>query len=248
MNYVVGDIGNTLTKISILNQRFLIKKSFYFQTQKLNKKKYLNNLSKKIGKNSLNSKVLFSSVVPNIYKKIRSELIKKKFKVFEMKDLKLKKIIKIKINNFRQLGSDRIANAIACYKNKNTLIIDFGTATTFDIIKNNIYVGGVIAPGINLSIINLNKHTASLPLINLKNKQKSYGKNTKDALNAGILWGYEGLINNIIRRIIKKTKKKYKIILTGGYSKLLKNFIRNKSFIDTNITIKGIAITYKKLL
>ena len=109
-------------------------------------------------------------------------------------------------------------------------------------------MGGVIAPGINLSIINLNKHTASLPLINLKNKQKSYGKNTKDALNAGILWGYEGLINNIIRRIIKKTKKKYKIILTGGYSKLLKNFIRNKSFIDTNITIKGIAITYKKLL
>ena len=68
-------------------------------------------------------------------------------------------------------------------------------------------MGGVIAPGINLSIINLNKHTASLPLINLKNKQKSYGKNTKDALNAGILWGYEGLINNIINKIIIKKQK-----------------------------------------
>ena len=82
------------------------------------------------------------------------------------------------------------------------IIIDFGTATTFDIIsKNGKYNGGVIAPGVKSSIINLNKSTASLPVFELKIKAKSYGKNTKDALNAGFLWGYQGLINNIVKKI-----------------------------------------------
>ena len=65
---------------------------------------------------------------------------------------------------------------------------------------------------------NLSQSTALLPMFNLKNKQKSYGKNTKDALNAGFIWGYEGLINNIINKITLKWKMNYKIILTGGYA------------------------------
>ena len=84
------------------------------------------------------------------------------------------------------------------------MILDFGTATTFDVIKNEVYEGGVIAPGVKLSIMNLNKNTALLPLINLKKNQKSYGKNTKEALNAGFVWGYEGLINNIINKITSR--------------------------------------------
>ena len=116
------------------------------------------------------------------------------------------------------------------------------------IIKNGKYDGGVIAPGIELSIINLNKFTALLPLLNLNNKQKSYGKNTNEALNAGFLWGYEGLVNNIINKIIIKSKKSYKIILTGGYAKLFKKFIKKKTTIDQNITIKGIAKVFRKLL
>ena len=74
---------------------------------------------------------------------------------------------------------------------------DFGTATTFDIVKNGVYEGGVIAPGIKLSIKNLSQSTALLPMFDLKNNQKNYGKNT-DALNAGFIWGYDGLINNVL--------------------------------------------------
>jgi type III pantothenate kinase len=84
--------------------------------------------------------------------------------------------------------------------------------------------------------------------LNLSNRQKNYGKNTKEALNAGFLWGYEGLVNNIINKITNISKKKYKIILTGGYAKLFKKFIKNKSVIDQNITIKGIAKIFKGLL
>ena len=127
-------------------------------------------------------------------------------------------MIKINVKNLSQLGSDRIVNSIEGKKFKNCLIIDFGTATTFDIIKNGTYEGGVIAPGVKSSIQNLSQSTALLPLFNLKNKQRTYGKNTKDALNAGFIWGYEGLINNIINKITLKWKINYKIILTGGYA------------------------------
>lgn len=248
MNYIVGDIGNTCTKISILNHKFKIKKSYNIDTIKLLKKKNADKFFKKILVKNTNRKILFSSVVPNIYRLIKKYLKKKKFRLFEVKDLKIKKILKVNIKNFNQLGSDRIANTLGAYKNKNCLIIDFGTATTFDIIVNGIYEGGVIAPGVNLSITNLNKFTSLLPMFNLTNSQKNYGKNTKEALNAGFLWGYEGLVNNIINKITNLSKNKYKIILTGGYARLFKKFIKKKTYIDQNITIKGIAKIFKDLL
>jgi len=248
MNYLVGDIGNTSLKISILNNKFGIKKSYNINTNKLYQKNNLKKFFNKFLNKDLNKKVLFSSVVPKVYKMVKIHLKIKNFKSFEIKDLKIKKILKINIKNFNQLGSDRIVNAIGIKNHKNCIVIDFGTATTFDILKEGIYDGGVIAPGVDLSIQNLNKFTALLPLLNLNNKQKNYGKNTKEALNAGFLWGYEGLVNNIINKIIIKSKKNYKIILTGGYAKMFKKFIKKNTIIDQNITIKGIAKVFKELL
>ena len=160
-------------------------------------------------------------------------------------------MIKIKVDKYNQLGSDRIANAIGAYSlyEKNCLIVDFGTATTFDIVrKPGIYEGGVIAPGVKLSILNLNRFTASLPIFDLKANQKTFGKNTKDALNAGFLWGYQGLINNIVKKIKTSFNCSFKIILTGGYSKTFSKFINNNSTIEPNITIKGIMHIYKNLI
>ena len=160
-------------------------------------------------------------------------------------------MIKIKIDKYKQLGSDRIANAIGAYSlyKKNCLIIDFGTATTFDIMrKPGIYEGGVIAPGVKLSILNLSHFTAALPVFVLKANQKTFGKNTKDALNAGFLWGYQGLVNNIIKKIKTSFNCSFKIILTGGYSKIFSKFINNNSTIEPNITIKGIMHIYKNLI
>jgi type III pantothenate kinase len=160
-------------------------------------------------------------------------------------------LIKIKIDKYNQLGSDRIANAIGAYSlyKKNCLIVDFGTATTIDIVrKPGIYEGGVIAPGVKLSILNLNRFTALLPIFNLKVSKKTFGKNTEDALNAGFLWGYQGLINNIIKKIKTSFNCSFKIILTGGYSKTFSKFINNNSTIEPNITIKGIMYIYKNLI
>ena len=248
MNYIVGDIGNTSTRICLLNQKFSIVKSVIFDTKKLFEKRNFRNILKKFLKKNLNSKFLFSSVVPSGLKEIKKNLKGSKYKVIEIKSLNIKKIIKINIKKINQLGSDRIVNAIAGKEYKNCLILDFGTATTFDIIKNGVYEGGVIAPGVKLSIMNLSNSTALLPMFALKNSQKNYGKNTKDALNAGFIWGYEGLINNIINKITSKWKMKYKLILTGGYANFFKKIIKKKAIVDQNITIKGIAKVYKELI
>ena len=248
MNYLVGDIGNTLTKLSILDGKFKIKKLYTIETKKIFENSFHKTVLKTINIKKISKNVLFSSVVPKVFRIVKKKLQKKKYKVYEIKDLKIRKILKIKIKNYNQLGSDRISNAIGSLKYRNCLIIDFGTATTFDVIKNGIYVGGIISPGINQSIINLNKSTALLPLLNLKDTQKSYGKNTQEALNAGFVWGYEGLINNIIKKISTKAKIRFKIILTGGYAKLFKRYIRSSTVIDNNITIKGIAKIFKELI
>lgn len=248
MKYIIGDIGNTSTKICILNKNFVTLKSFIFETNKVYKKKFLNKLFKSFLDKKINPKILFSSVVPLALKEIKKIFKNTKYKIIEIKDLNLKKIIKINVKNSNELGSDRIANAIGASKFKNCLILDFGTATTFDIIKEGVYEGGVIAPGVKLSMMNLSSSTALLPIFNLNNNQKSYGKNTKEALNAGFIWGYEGLINNIIKRITSKWKMKYKIILTGGYAKFFKKIIKRKTVVDQNITIKGISKVYKELI
>ena len=248
MKFLIGDIGNTFTKICILNSKFKILRSYNFETNKMYRGTFLKMISSKKINKDLNPVFLFSSVVPKVFKNIRKKLKLSKYKVLELKNVNLNKVIKINVKNKKQLGSDRIANAVGVKKFKNCLVLDFGTATTFDVIKNGIYEGGVIAPGVNLSINNLSKATALLPLISLSSNQKNYGKNTKEALNAGFVWGYEGLITNIINKITSKNKIKFKIVLTGGYAIFFKKIVKKKIIVDQDITVKGIAKVYKELL
>ncbi len=247
MNYIIGDIGNTSTRICLLNKSKILK-SVVFNTKKIFLRGFIKKIIKKFLIKNLRKEILFSCVVPKALKNIKKSLKKTNYDVLEIKKFNLKKLIKINLKNLKQLGSDRIVNSIEGKRFKNCLIIDFGTATTFDIVKNGIYEGGVIAPGIKSSIKNLSQTTALLPMFDLRNKQTSYGKNTKDALNAGFIWGYDGLINNIIYKITKNWKMNYKIILTGGYANLFKKIIKRKTIVDQNITIKGVSKVYQEFL
>ena len=247
MYYIIGDIGNTSTRICLFNKSKILR-SVVFDTKKIVNKSYIKKVIKRVSKKNLKSKILFSSVVPAAFKEIKKILNKINFKVLEIKSLNLEKLIKINLKDINQLGSDRIVNSIEGKKYKNCLIVDFGTATTFDIVRDKIYEGGVIAPGVKLSIKNLSQSTALLPSFKLKNIQKSYGKNTIDALNAGFIWGYDGLINNIIDKITVNWKTSYKIVLTGGYAHLFKKIIKRKTIVDQNITIKGVSKVYRELL
>ena len=238
---LVGDIGNTETKICLVNTKNKIVKKITLPSKNisnlmLNKKfKLFNLFNKKI------IKCLFCSVVPKTFQFIRS-YIKKKYKIkcFELKDLKLNRLIEIKVNK-KQIGSDRLANAIGISDNKNNyIILDFGTATTFDAIIKNVYYGGVIAPGVKLSLNTLINKASLIPELNLKKVDKVIGLNTISAVRSGFFWGYGGLIENILNLIKKETKKSFKIIMTGGFSYLFKRSIKLKVTIDEDITIKGL--------
>tara|TARA_Y100000590_G_C15569114_1_gene957856 strand:- start:27 stop:803 length:777 start_codon:yes stop_codon:yes gene_type:complete len=251
MNVLIGDIGNTVTKICLAEIKSLkLKKVIYFNSSNITSKNFLKKHFKKIFKNKSIIKIaLFSSVVPK-YQFIFKKFLKKvyKIKLREIKEKKINKIVKINIKNKNQIGSDRIANAVGAYKKykTNCIILDFGTATTFDVVtKSGVYNGGVIAPGVNLSIKSLSSSADQIPVFSIKKQKKVIGKNTIEALYSGFYWGYSGLINNIILKIEKETKKKYKIIFTGGYADLFKTSIIRPFTIDKNITIKGIIEIYK---
>ena len=171
-----------------------------------------------------------------------------KYKVLELKNLNLNKVIKINVKNKKQLGSDRIANAIGAKKFKNCLVLDFGTATTFDVLVSNTYIGGIIAPGVKLSLNTLSNKATLIPKIELKKINKVIGKNTISAVRSGFFWGYAGLIDNIIDLIKKETKKSFKVILTGGFSDLFKNSIKTKVIQNKDITINGLIKISKLIL
>jgi len=252
MNVLIGDIGNTITKICLIGfKNHKIKKIIYFNSNFISSKNYLKKNLKKIMKNKTISKVaLFSSVVPK-YQIILKKFMKKFYKIRlkEIKEKNIKKIVKINIKNRHQVGSDRIANAVGAYKKykSNCIVLDFGTATTFDIVtKDGIYNGGIIAPGVDLSLKSLASSADQLPFFSIKKQKKIIGKNTIEALRSGFYWGYSGLINNIILKIEKETKKKFKIIFTGGYADLFKTSIQKPFKVDKNITIRGIIEIYKE--
>lgn len=244
---IVGDIGNSDTKVCILKNKKIFKKIIF--PTKLLTKSYFNNKIKFIKKHKITSS-LFCSVVPKKFEIIKDVLNRRySIKTYELKKIDLKDIIKIKVN-LKQIGSDRLANSISVSKlNSNYIIIDFGTATTFDVIIKNNYYGGIIAPGINLSIKSLESNASLIPYFTLQKVKKVIGKNTLSALRSGFFWGYTGLINNIIKLIKIETKKNFKIIATGGYSHLFKSSLDYKVSIDKDITIKGlIKIINKKNL
>ena len=235
---IVGDIGNTEVKICFFYNG--LKKKYLFKTDSLNKKiirKKFNFLRKKIYfKNAI-----ISSVVPKTFTQIK-KIFYNLYKVncVELKKLNLTRLINIKVNK-KEIGSDRLANAIGVMsKNRNFIVVDFGTATTFDVIKKNNYLGGVIAPGVTLSLDNLIKKASLIPNIELHKSKSIIGKNTEQAVLSGFFWGYNGLINGIISKIKKKTNQKYKIIFTGGLAHLFNKDIKDKVTIDKNLTINGL--------
>ena len=246
--YILGDIGNTETKIFLLSINNRIIKKLILSSKDINHSK-LDKLfaNFKIDYKQI-KKILFCSVVPKSFNIIKKYLSKKtKLKCYEVKDLNLKSLIRIKAN-YKQVGSDRLTNAVSLMNNKNNFIVlDFGTATTFDVLIKNTYFGGIIAPGVRLSLNTLSDKATLIPKIDLKKIKNVIGNDTISAVRSGFFWGYAGLIDNIINLIKKETRKSFKVIITGGFSNLFKNSIKTKVSHNKNITINGL-IKISKLI
>ena len=246
--YILGDIGNSETKVFLVDTNYKIMRNINFPSKGINKKVLNVNFKILIKDFKKVKKVLFCSVVPKSFYLIKKFLLKKtKYKCYEIKDLNLKSFINVNVN-YKQVGSDRLTNAISLLDNKNNyIILDFGTATTFDVLIKRTYRGGVIAPGIKISLNTLSDKATLIPKINLKKISKVVGIDTVSAVRSGFFWGYAGLIDNIVNLIKKETGKSFKLVITGGFSDLFKKSIKTKLTKDKDITIKGL-IKISKLI
>jgi len=240
MNLTI-DIGNTNVMICIFKNNQIIKCNKVNVINFSKKKQY--NFFKKLFLKYKILNVLISSVVPGISEKFFEIFDTLKVDFFQIKNLLRICNLKTNIRNKSSIGNDRLINIIYAKHlyAKSKVIIDFGTATTIDVLdKHGVYDGGVITPGIDLSLKSLQMGTAKLPLVTFKKTNSIVGRSTKEAIQSGFFWGYVSMVQGLIQKIQKEKKTKFKIILTGGNAKFFEGCFENVIKIDEYFNSKGL--------
>ena len=243
---IAVDIGNTNIVIGLYSNNEWLK------IYRLSSKKNITywSLQKKIKKilslNDFNpsrvKSVVISSVVPNltdVVKLVVSDMLCKNIHIIKASSVGL---VKISIDNINEIGTDLVCNAVEASSmyDENVIVVDFGTALTFTTVsKNNQILGVNIVPGLQTSINSLYKNTAKLPKINLALPEKVIGKNSIHSIQAGIMYGYVGLIKELIFRIKSELSEPTKVVATGGLSKFAKPLRGYFSDIIPTLTLDG---------
>ena len=243
---IVIDIGNTNIVIGIYAKSKL-SHVYRFETKS---KKFLSKIKKTINKNKIDKYKIdyklcvVSSVVPKVSNTIVNFFKKIGLKVYNINYLNIPTNVQFKINNPKELGNDRIANTIAAIEKycKDWLILDFVTARTFDLIKNNTYHGCIIAPGVTISHDTLVKNASQLNKVSISKTKKIVGKNTIQAMKSGFYWGYTSLINGIIEKTINEKKYLPVLILTEDLATIFKVQIEMKYYHEPHLTLQGLYL------
>ncbi|XJZ27394.1 type III pantothenate kinase [Bacillota bacterium Lsc_1132] len=193
--------------------------------------------------------IIISSVVPPIM--FALERMCQKY--FHIKPLivgpGVKTGLDIKYENPREVGADRIVNAVAAIHEYGSplIIVDFGTATTYCYVnEHRQYLGGAIAPGINISTEALYSKAAKLPRIEITRPEGVIGKNTVSAMQAGIVYGYVGQVEGIVKRMMEQSPQKPSVIATGGLANMIAQESNIIDIVDPFLTLKGLQLIYKR--
>ncbi len=241
---LAADIGNTNINFGVFNGKKLLKR-FIIPTQE---PVYAKPLAK-IFKQYVIQQAIVCSVVPQSTVKLE--------KTFN-RSLHTKAVIVgrdyiVPIKNLyrypHQVGQDRLVNAYAgiMLYGAPLVVIDFGTAVTFDVIsKRKEYIGGMILPGLSISLDALNKRTALLPRIKLQKPREFIGKDTKNSMLSGIVYGFACLTDNLVERIKAKTGANTPVVATGGNIPLIRAFCKKIDKIDQDLTLKGLYLLYER--
>ena len=195
--------------------------------------------------------IIMSSVIPSLNYTI-SHMCEYFFKVTPITiGAGIKTGLNIKADNPKEVGADIIANCVSAYKTygdgKPMIVIDFGTATTFDVITGKgELIGVVIAPGMKSSLEGLVQNTAQLPMIELEHPNSAIPKNTKACMQAGIVFGFAGLVENIVRKIREELGlDSIQVIATGGMGEILAKEVSCFTKVDRMLTLNGLRILYE---
>ncbi len=245
------DIGNTSISFGIFEEKKL-KKTFRLSSHE-NRNAYQKLLKDAVCRNKISSKnidgIIICSVVPGLVPAIE----KAARKIFFLKPFVIGKNVKAPIkNNYRnprQVGQDRLVDAVAAREiyGLPAIVVDSGTAITFDFIseKGN-YEGGIIVPGVDISLKALYERTALLPEVKLRDDKglKLIGRDTVNSIKSGILHGFGSLTDGVINRLKKEYGNDVTVIGTGGYIDLIKKYSSSINIIDEYLTLKGLCIIY----
>lgn len=193
--------------------------------------------------------VILSCVVPPLMNTLEQLFVKYVGKAALVVGPGIKTGLNIRYENPREVGADRIVNAVAGIEKYGTplVVVDFGTATTFDYIDaSGAYLGGAIVPGIGISAEALYQRAAKLPRIELSKPKTVIGRNTVTAMQAGIIFGYAGQVDGIVRRICKEFNVQPKVIATGGLAEMISEESETIERVDSMLTLEGLRIIYER--
>ncbi|MDD3014181.1 MAG: type III pantothenate kinase [Candidatus Gastranaerophilales bacterium] len=248
---LVADIGNTNITVGVFKGEILVYSwrlgSDKFKTED----EYgivLNNLIKHRNLDEKIEAAVISSVVLPLTEKIQNAIEKYLEIPVLVLTSKVKSGITIDLEKPKEIGCDRIANACAAFKLYKTpaVVVDFGTATTFDIISNDArFLGGVIAPGIKIAAESLSKSTSLLPKLKIEASKSVIGKNTIDCMLSGIIRGHAAMIDGLILEIENELNSPVTTIATGGYSTIITECLKRPfDYLDEHLTLEGLRIIY----
>ncbi|MBC2695987.1 MAG: type III pantothenate kinase [Desulfobacteraceae bacterium] len=251
---LVIDVGNTNTVIGIYNGNELVK-DWRIRTVKTITEDEFNVIAANLFTGSdIQSKyissIVISCVVPPLVRVLDSFCRKYLARYPLWVDAKSVNIMPILYNNPEEVGADRIANSIAAFEKYKTslIVVDFGTATTFDAVsEDGGYLGGAICPGIMISAEALFLKASKLPRVEIfSHPGKVIGKDTASSIKAGIIYGYAGLVDGIVRRMKSEMGTAPKVVATGGVSDLMSDVCDSIEEVEPSLTIEGLRIIYEK--
>ena len=247
---LISDIGNTNITIGLFEKGKKIEIIRLDTDCSLTSQDYGLILSYKLSGFEIEGAIVSSVVdeLTDIYAEAIEKYLKIKPFIFSYKtDVGLK----ILTDEKSELGADRIVNAVAAIKfyKPPAIVVDLGTATTFDIINGkNEYVGGLIAPGLKIQMRALSQFTSKLPLVEIDNSKAAIAKNTKDAILSGVIRGHAHLISGLLKDCEQEMDEKPITIATGGYARMISKYLEKPfDFIDNDLTLKGLLAIYNIL-
>ncbi|MDP2912769.1 MAG: type III pantothenate kinase [Candidatus Omnitrophota bacterium] len=243
MKYLLAiDIGNTNITIGLFDETRLVRKTKISTRRHAEYKALIRRFA---GRADAVKSIVMSSVVPRASDRMRKTL----GKAFKCPVYNIGKDVRVPVKNLyrvkRQVGQDRLVNAFAVKSlyGAPAVIIDFGTAVTFDIVsKKGEYLGGLIMPGIEMSLCGLYEKTALLPKVELKEASSIIGKDTVNSIRGGVLFGFGAMCDGLVSKYRSVLGGDVKVIATGGNADLVKRYAESIDTIDEDLTLKGINL------
>lgn len=250
-NLLVVDLGNTNLVLGIYRGDQLVN-SWRLATARERTADEYGILTRQLVGDSLHASLegaIVASVVPPLNHAM-AVMIRKYFGIDPLfVEPGVKTGIAIQVDNPAEVGADRIVNCVAAHATYGgpTVVVDFGTATTFDVVSNEpAYVGGVIAPGLNVSAEALFARAARLPRVDIRRPEHVVGTNTVVNMQSGIYFGYLGLVDGILSRIKREIPNLKRVVATGGLASLFAEESEHIDDVDAELTMKGLKLIYDR--